>query len=75
MSRRKEKDYITDYRKQEYSGKPCRRGQSVLYPEKKKQKNISLTPTAIAILNEESRKAGLPDSEFIERWLRSLKSV
>jgi hypothetical protein len=59
------------HRKSGHKGKKCRRGEPVYYDEKKQHLNITLTPFAIAQLEELAGSEGCSRSEVIERWLRS----
>jgi len=58
------------YRKHSHKGKKCRRGFGVHYEQKKQNINITLTPDAIAQLEDQARSEGCSRSETIERWLR-----
>jgi len=60
------------HRKSSHKGKKCQRGEPVYYDQKKKHLNITLTPFAIAQLEELAGSEGCSRSEAIERWLRSL---
>jgi len=62
------------HRKSSHKGKKCQRGEPVYYDQKKKQLNITLTPFAIARLEELAGSEGCSRSEAIERWLRGLRS-
>lgn len=58
-------------RKSSHKGTACRRGEPVYYDQVKQHLNITLTPVAIAQLEEMARAEGCSRSEAIERWLRS----
>ncbi len=48
------------------------RGQDMYgYGEQKQRCNLTLTPTAIAILDRVAKANGLSKSEYLERWLRN----
>ena len=66
------KDKPITQRKAGHKGRACRRGRGVIYDERKKSINLSLTPTAIARLEEQADLQQCSRSEVVERWLRSL---
>jgi len=66
------KDKPITQRKGSHKGKPCRRGKAVIYDEVKKSINLSLTPKAIARLEDEAVSQECSRSEVIERWIRAL---
>ena len=59
-------------RKAGHKGRACRRGKGVIYDERKESINLSLTPTAIAMLEDAADLDQCSRSEAVERWLRSL---
>ena len=66
------KDKPITQRKGSHKGKACRRGEGVIYDEVKKSINLSLTPTAIARLEELAVAQQCSRSETVERWIRAL---
>ena len=66
------KDKPITQRKAGHKGRACRRGRGVIYDERKKSINLSLTPTAIARLEDEAFFDQCSRSEVVERWLRAL---
>ncbi|BDA76617.1 hypothetical protein CAL7716_107830 (plasmid) [Calothrix sp. PCC 7716] len=52
-------------------GKARRRGVSLIYDEKKRNFNITLTETAIDLISTAAKAQGFSSSEFIERWART----
>jgi hypothetical protein len=51
-------------------GKARRRGVPLIYEERKRNINLTLTPTAIDLISAAAKAAGFSRSEFIERWAR-----
>lgn len=66
------KDKPITQRKAGHKGKACRRGKGVIYDERKESINLSLTSTAIALLEDEAVSQQCSRSEVFERWLRAL---
>jgi hypothetical protein len=54
-----------------HKGKACRRGKGVYYDEVKKSINLSLTPTAIARLEDLAGSQRCSRSEVMERLIRA----
>jgi len=65
------KDKPITQRKSSHKGKECRRGKAVIYDEVKKSINLSLTPTAIARLEDQAVLQQCSRSEVVERWIRA----
>lgn len=51
-------------------GKARRRGMPLIYEERKRNFNATLTPTAIDLISAAAKAEGFSRSEFIERWAR-----
>ena len=66
------KDKPITQKKGSHKGKERRRGKGVFYDEVKKSINLSLTPTAIARLEDAAVSQQCSRSEVIERWIRAL---
>ncbi len=69
--KRKQKKEPSWIGKEGHKGQKCLRGVPVnKYGELKKKITVNLTPTAIAILDELSKKEGISRSEIVELFLR-----
>jgi hypothetical protein len=51
-------------------GKARRRNVPLIYDERKRNINLTLTPTAIDLISAAAKVSGFSRSEFIERWAR-----
>jgi len=54
-----------------HPGKRGQKGEGMLWPERKQNCNLNLTPTALGVLEELATKGEMSRSEIIEQWLRS----
>ena len=60
-------------KKPSHKGKQCKRAVGLIYDEKKVKLNLTITPTAIAILNAKAKTENCSISTLVEEFARSQK--
>lgn len=58
-------------RKPSHKGKQCKRGQGLIYDERKERLNLTITPTGIARLEAKAKAEKCSISTLIEEFARS----
>ena len=58
-------------KKPSHKGKQCKRGQGLIYDEKKVKLNLTITPTAIAKLDAKAKAENCSISTLVEEFARS----
>ncbi len=58
-------------KKPPHKGKQCKRGQGLIYDEKKVKLNLTITPTAIAKLDAKAKAENCSISSLVEEFARS----
>jgi hypothetical protein len=59
-------------KKPAHKGRQCKRGVGLIYDEKKVKLNLTITPTAIAILDAKAKTENCSISALVEEFARSL---